>query len=118
MDVLQPSALTPAHLPPVFRPLGLSWFPERPLRRYGCCRSRGAVAPKPYPVEFRCHALVLVASGRTVVDVVASLGTAQSCLYGGVRQGLVDPGQRDGPSCSESAELAAARARSGIRRSK
>ncbi|WP_428981404.1 transposase [Nocardia brasiliensis] len=37
--------------------------------------------PEPYPAEFRRQALALVTSGRTVVDVAASLGIAESCLY-------------------------------------
>ena len=37
--------------------------------------------PRPYPSEFRERAPELVRSGRTVVDVAATLGIAQSCLY-------------------------------------
>jgi hypothetical protein len=37
--------------------------------------------PRPYPPEFRRRALDLVESGRTVRDVAASLGIAESCLY-------------------------------------
>jgi transposase-like protein len=52
--------------------------------------------PKPYSAEFRRHALTLVASGRTVVEVAASLGIAQSCLYGWKQQDLVDRGLKPG----------------------
>lgn len=67
--------------------------------------------PKPYPAEFRRQALALVASGRTVVDVAASLGIAQSCLYQWKQQDLVDRGLKTGQTRTESAELAAAQQR-------
>jgi transposase-like protein len=67
--------------------------------------------PKPYPAEFRRHALALVASGRTVVDVAASLGIAQSCLYGWRKHDLIDRGLKDAQASAESAELAAAQRR-------
>jgi transposase-like protein len=54
--------------------------------------------PKPYPAEFRRQALALVASGRTVVDVAASLGITQSCLYRWKQQDLVDRGLKQGQS--------------------
>lgn len=38
--------------------------------------------PKPYPPEFRRRALDLVATGRSVRDVAASLEIAESCWYG------------------------------------
>lgn len=37
--------------------------------------------PRSYPSDFRERALELVRSGPTVVDVAATLGLAQSCLY-------------------------------------
>jgi transposase-like protein len=46
--------------------------------------------PKPYPPEFRRKALDLVASGRTVVEVVELLGIAESCLYRWKSRELVD----------------------------
>jgi putative transposase len=67
--------------------------------------------PRPYPPEFRRRALDLVESGRTVGDVAASLGIAESCLYRWRHRDLVDRGLRPGPSTAESAELAAARNR-------
>ncbi len=67
--------------------------------------------PKPYPPQFRRHALNLVASGRTVRDVAASLGIAESCLYGWKSRELIDRGLKAGTSTTESAELAAARRR-------
>lgn len=44
--------------------------------------------PRPYPSEFRERALELVRAGRTVVDVAATLGIAQSCLYRWKQQDL------------------------------
>ena len=67
--------------------------------------------PRPYPAEFRRQALALVASGRTVVDVAASLGITQSCLYRWKQQDLVDRGLKQGQSTTESAQLAAAERR-------
>jgi transposase-like protein len=37
--------------------------------------------PKPYPPQFRRRALDLLESGRSVRDVAASLGIAESCLH-------------------------------------
>lgn len=37
--------------------------------------------PKPYPPEFRRRALDLLETGRSVRDVAASLGIAESCLH-------------------------------------
>ncbi|WHT22973.1 transposase [Crossiella sp. CA-258035] len=48
--------------------------------------------PKPYPPEFRRRALDLLESGRSVLDVAASLGIAQSCLYNWRRQDMIDRG--------------------------
>lgn len=64
--------------------------------------------PKPYPAEFCRRALDLVASGRTVREVAASLGIAESCLYGWKSHDLIDRGLKPGTTTSESAELAAA----------
>lgn len=50
--------------------------------------------PRPYPSEFRERALELVRLGRTVVDVAATLGIAQSCLYRWKQQDLVDRGKK------------------------
>jgi len=69
--------------------------------------------PRPYPPEFRRRALDLVESGRTVRDVAASLGIAESCLYKWRHRDLVDRGLKPGPTAREGAELAAARV--GIR---
>jgi putative transposase len=67
--------------------------------------------PKPYPAEFRRRAVDLVASGRTVRDVAASLGIAESCLYGWKTRDLVDRGLKPGTTSTESAELIEARKR-------
>lgn len=67
--------------------------------------------PNPYPPEFRRRALDLVASGRTVRDVAASLGIAESCLYRWKSRDLIDRGLKPGTTASESAELAEARRR-------
>jgi putative transposase len=67
--------------------------------------------PRPYPPEFRRRALELVESGRTIRDVAASLGIAESCLHGWRHRDLVDRGLKPGTAAQESAELAVARAR-------
>jgi len=67
--------------------------------------------PKPYPPQFRRRALDLVESGRTVRDVAASLGIAESALHRWRQRDLVDQGRKPGPSSIESAELALAHAR-------
>lgn len=67
--------------------------------------------PKPYSPEFRRRALALVASGRTVREVAASLGIAESCLYGWKSRDLIDRGLKAGTTTAESAELEAARHR-------
>ncbi len=67
--------------------------------------------PRPYPPEFRRRALDLVESGRSVRDVAASLGIAESCLHRWRHQDRVDRGLKPGTSVQESAELAAARRR-------
>ena len=68
--------------------------------------------PKPYPSEFRRRALDLVESGRTVRDVAAMLGIAESCLYrwktlDQIERGLSQPTA----AAIESKALEAARAR-------
>jgi hypothetical protein len=45
----------------------------------------------------------VVASGRTVREVAASLGIAESCLYGWKSRDLIDRGLRPGTPTSESA---------------
>ncbi|MEV3927273.1 IS3 family transposase [Actinomadura coerulea] len=68
--------------------------------------------PKPYPPEFRRNALELLESGRSVRDVAAALGIAESCLHRWRRQVLVERGLKPfGPAEAESAALAQARAR-------
>ncbi|MDT5342894.1 MAG: putative transposase [Mycobacterium sp.] len=67
--------------------------------------------PSPYPPEFRRRALDLVTSGRTVRDIAASLGIAESCLYRWKSRDLIDRGLRPGTTSSESAALAAAQRR-------
>lgn len=67
--------------------------------------------PKPYPSEFRRRALDLGASGRTVRDVAAALGIAESCLYGWKSRDLIDRGLRPGTTTTESTELATAQRR-------
>jgi putative transposase len=68
--------------------------------------------PKPYPSEFRRRALDLVASGRTVRDVAATLGIAESCLYRWKSQDLIDRGlKHPTPEAVESAALCAAQQR-------
>ena len=67
--------------------------------------------PRPYPPEFRRRALDLVESGRTVRDVAASLGIAESCLHRWRHRDLIDRGLKAGTTAVESAELAAARRR-------
>jgi putative transposase len=72
---------------------------------------KGSAMPRPYPPEFRRRALDLVESGRSVRDVAASLGIAESCLHRWRHRDLVDRGLRPGTTAAESAELAAARQR-------
>lgn len=67
--------------------------------------------PKPYPPQFRRHALNLVASGRTVRDVAALLGIVELCLYGWKSLDLIDRGLKEGATTVELVELAAARRR-------
>ena len=67
--------------------------------------------PRPYPPEFRRRALDLVESGRSIRDVTASLGIADSCLYRWRHRDLVDRGLKPGTTAEESAGLATARRR-------
>ncbi|RAY10649.1 IS3 family transposase [Actinomadura craniellae] len=68
--------------------------------------------PKPYPPEFRRRALDLLESGRSVREVAASLGIAESCLHRWKRLDLIERGLRSpSPATVESAALAQARAR-------
>jgi putative transposase len=67
--------------------------------------------PRPYPPEFRRRALDLVESGRSIRDVAASLGIAESCLYRWRNHDLAGRGLKPGTTAEESAELAAARQR-------
>jgi transposase-like protein len=68
--------------------------------------------PKPYPPEFRRRALDLVDSGRTVRDVAAALGIAESCLYSWRSKDLIARGLKPAPASRVvSAELDAAHAR-------
>lgn len=48
--------------------------------------------PKPYPPEFRRRALDLLSAGRSVLDVAAALGIAESCLHRWKSQDLIDRG--------------------------
>ena len=79
-------------------------------------RPRGWIMPRPYPPQFRRRALDLVESGRTVRDVAAALGIAESALHRWRQRDLVDRGLKPGPTSLESAELAAAHARIRARR--
>ena len=68
--------------------------------------------PKPYPPEFRRRALDLLEAGRSVREVAACLGIAQSCLHHWKSRDLLDRGVKSPtPEQVESAALAAARAR-------
>jgi putative transposase len=68
--------------------------------------------PKPYPPQFRRRALYLLDTGRSVRDVAASLGIAESCLHRWKSRDLLDRGLKiPNPEQAESAALAAARAR-------
>ncbi|ADP84443.1 IS3 family transposase [Pseudofrankia inefficax] len=64
--------------------------------------------PKPYPPEVRRRALDLVASGRSVAQVAASLGMSESCLHGWRTQQLIEAGVA--PRSAKAVESAALRA--------
>lgn len=69
--------------------------------------------PKPYPSEFRCRSLSLLASGRSVRDVARIAGGSRNRAYtGGNPTDLLDHGLKfPTPEAVESAALAAVRAR-------
>ncbi|NKQ59436.1 transposase [Amycolatopsis sp. K13G38] len=68
--------------------------------------------PKPYPPEFRRRALDLLEAGRSVRDVAASLGIAESCLHRWKSRDLLDRGLKSPtPGQAESVSPAEARAR-------
>lgn len=68
--------------------------------------------PKPFLSEFRRRALDLVESGRTVRDVAAVLGIAESCLYRWKTLDQIERGLRQPTAAAvESKALAAAQAR-------
>ncbi len=73
------------------------------------------LVPKPYPPEFRRRALDLLESGRSVRDVAASLGIAESCLHRWKRRDLIDRGLKS-PSPGEAESVALAQARRTDRR--
>lgn len=68
--------------------------------------------PKPYPPEFRRCTLDLLEAGRSVPDVAASPGIAESCLHRWKSGDLLDRGLTS-PTAEqvESVALAVARAR-------
>lgn len=67
--------------------------------------------PKPYPPAFRRQALDLLASGRRVRDVAASLGISETCLHRWKAADWKARGLRPGTDDEESEALAAARKR-------
>ena len=67
--------------------------------------------PKPYPVAFRRQALALLDDGRTVRDVAASLGIAESCLHRWRLQQRIDQGLASGLSDADHGELAGVKQR-------
>jgi transposase-like protein len=83
------------------RETAVRWLPKEAL-----------VVPKPYPPEFRRRALDLLTSGRTVRDVAASSGIAESCLHRWKSLVLMDRGLKSPtPEAVESAALAVAQRR-------
>jgi hypothetical protein len=68
--------------------------------------------PKPDPPAFRRRTLDLLATGRTVRDVAAALGIAESCLHRWKSRDLLDRGvEALTPEALESAALAVAQRR-------
>jgi transposase-like protein len=62
--------------------------------------------PRPYPEEFRRHAIELARLGEKPVSrVAAELGIAQSALHRWLKQAEIDEGERDGLTSEERAEL-------------
>lgn len=74
--------------------LALPGYPRAALSRRGLTR-----------LSSRGEHWDLVASGRTVRDVAASLGVAEPCLYGWKSRELVDRDLKPDPASSESAAL-------------
>lgn len=67
--------------------------------------------PKPYSAAFCRQALALLDEGRTVRDVAASLGIAESCLHRWKRQQRIEQGLASGLSHADRGELASAKQR-------
>ena len=62
--------------------------------------------PRPYPEEFRRHAVELARlRERPVSQIAAELGIAQSALHRWLRQAEDDEGQLEGLTTEERAEL-------------
>ena len=55
--------------------------------------------------------VALVRSGQTVTKTTEDLGVTDSCLYGWVKQGRIDPGEIDGVSRADFRELRKAKHR-------
>lgn len=65
--------------------------------------------PKPYPAEFRRHAVALVRAGKPVSYFAVELGISQGGLHNCVRQDQIDLDEIASVSSSESVELKPAR---------
>ena len=68
--------------------------------------------PRPYPPEFRAHAITAVPSGKQVQRTTYELGISTECLHEWLKQDRVDRGDIAGRKTTESAERRAARTRS------
>ncbi len=77
----------------------------------GLALLKGATRAQALFARVRRRALDLIDSGRTVREVAATLGIAESCLYGWKSRDLIDRGLKAGTTTAESAELEAARRR-------